>query len=367
MTLASGFGKDTSEEKFEMSGNDKIKQQLLDLGLEVDALGEPEALERAREDSSKGFVRGEALDMATLDDALGTYIPSNAADRAGFDLKRYDVPGARVIELFHESGADIELMPQPTTDTVWRDEEGFLRLDLARAEHDLIVARAPGEGSALVFQRTRDDFDDFTVQFVETRGVVLDIPDVLAPPVEEWLAGSEDASLVDELKELHEVAGELGALIAAGAIARFMRASKQDREAALQKMLAGEPTPEPAPYTWAKALSAQQQEQLVMLAMARADILEEQLERLLEDDAPTGANVAAVSQGRADLGSVRALLAAAERADELDEVIVEIDALGARLTDEDRFGGVDFFANERMMRELTVAPEAWWTRRALIR
>gem|GEM_PF-2796821 len=347
-----------------MSGNDKIKQQLLDLGLEVDTLGEPEALERAREDSSKGFVRGEALDIAALDDALGTYIPSNAADRAGFDLKRYDVPGARVIELFHESGADIELMPQPTTDTVWRDEEGFLRLDLARAEHSLIVARAPGEGSALVFQRNEDDF---TVQFVETRDAILDIPDELAPPIEEWLAGSEDTSLVDELKELHEVAGELGALIAAGAIARFMRASKQDREAALQKMLAGEPTPEPAPYTWARALSAQQQEQLAMLAMARADILEEQLERLLEDDDPTGANVAAVSQGRADLGSVRALLAAAGRADELDEVIVEIDALGARLTDEDRFGGVDFFANERMMRELTVAPEAWWTRRALIR
>jgi hypothetical protein len=197
--------------------------------------------------------------------------------------------------------------------------------------------------------------------------VVLNIPDALAPPVEEWLARSEDASLVDELRELHEVAGELGALIAAGAIARFMRASKQDREAALQKILAGEPTPEPAPYAWAKSLSPARQDQLAMLAMARADILEEQLERLLEDDDPTGANVASVSQGRADLGSVRALLAAAGKTDELDEVIIEIDALGAMLTDEERFGGVDFFANERMMRELTVAPEAWWTSRALLR
>ena len=57
-----------------------------------------------------------------------------------------------------------------------------------------------------------------------------------------------------------------------------------------------------------------------MLAMARADILEEQLERLLEDDDPTGANVAAVSQGRADLGSVRALLAPLDHLGDLSDL-----------------------------------------------
>lgn len=346
-----------------MSGNDKIKQQLLDLGLEVDTLGEPEALERANEDSSKGFVRDAALDMATLDPALGTYIPSDAADLAGFDLKRYDVPGARVVELFHADGAHITLSPPLSDDAVWRDEEGFLRLDLARQELDLIVARAPGEGSALVFRRR---MNDFTIQHVTLRPI-LNVPEALAPPVAEWLAESEDIALVNELRELHEVAGELGGSIAAGAIARFMQAPEASREALLQKLLAGEPTPEPAPYAWAKGLPEEKLSQLSQLAMARAEILEEQLERLLEDSEPTGANVASVSQARADLGSIRALLAVAGEAEELDDLLAVCDALGAQLTDEDRFGDLDFFANERMMRELTVAPEAWWTRRALLR
>lgn len=346
-----------------MSDSANIRLQLEALGLDIEAVSEPEALERSSEGESKGFVSQAAIDIANLDPSEGSYIPSAVADSAGFDLKRYHIPGARIIELFHESGEAALLSPPPAEDAVWRNEEGFVRVDLARHPHDVLVARAPDGSNALVFSR---EVDDFALCHVALRPILKPM-DTIAAPIQAWLAESVDTTLVDELSELAQVAGVLGVMIAAGALARFGAEPKKTRDELVRMMLAGEALPEPAPYVWARALSEDELAKLESLAMARADLLEEQLERLLEDDNATQANIQAVSQARADLGSVRALLAVANQSKALDASLEVCDALGVALKDDARFGEVDFFANERMMRELTVSPDAWWTHRALVR
>jgi hypothetical protein len=181
-----------------------------------------------------------------------------------------------------------------------------------------------------------------------------------------WARVSADPWLLAEVEPYAADPGPLAQAIAAGIVARLAPppASRAEKQAAVEALLAGRPMPELYPErTWALGLGHDQRATIERHALAAADFIGEELERLARDPEPGDpgyrAELRAARRMRDDLEGVRILLAvggggarlaaALADLDERAEIIVRSLPAPAREGDE------------RLRRAAQVNPEGWWT------
>jgi hypothetical protein len=267
---------------------------------------------------------------------------------------------------------------------VERVSENGLWVDTARHTGPLVIMQPDQTG--IVLRRTSvesTDVEDSTqeqasplqqsdvwIGLVFLRPLALPVQAEIRSNVEEWvkeyLDRTGDEWLFDLVRDRLLRADTLDHVVAIGIMARLQRPpSGQELKNALDAMLRGESVgPGQREQQWARQLNREELRSVERLAVAEAELLDEELESLgssaLVDEPEWQADMLDVLHLRDDLEGVWLLLRSGGGGDVLEGLLESIDEQG-RLCIKALPIWQGPESDQRLQRAAVVNPEGWWT------